>query len=210
MGLQRPMRSRVEMIAALFVMPDGPYAGRENVDLWDEARNARGYPGPFPIVAHPPCARWGRWWWKGSAGERYERPGMDGGLFEAALALVHRYGGVLEHPAGSLAWPAFDLPVPPAAGGWVRHPPSIMPRPPGWACHVEQGRYGHRAPKPTWLYCVGETQPPALLWGDGGRDHGIIIAEGGSRQSICTRLSRRNRTLTPASFADELIHIARR
>jgi hypothetical protein len=50
------------MIAALFVAPDGVYAGLPGVEVWDEARDARRYAGPWPVVAHPPCQRWGRFW----------------------------------------------------------------------------------------------------------------------------------------------------
>ncbi len=34
----------------------------------------------------------------------------------------------------------------------------------GWTCQVEQGHYGHRARKATWLYAVGVALP-SLLWG---------------------------------------------
>ena len=204
------------MIAALFVMADGPYAGRPDVDLWDEARDARLYTGPHPVVAHPPCQRWGRWWWKGPNGTRYTRPGMDGGLFEAALAMVHRHGGVLEHPAGSLAWPAFNLPVPPAIGRWVHYPPSFLPRPPGWSCHVEQGRYGHPAPKPTWLYYVGSAAPTPLIWGPSASVYhsaeerrAAKQARGRNRDSPVERATKRERKITPPAFCEELLRLAR-
>jgi hypothetical protein len=50
------------MIAALFVERNGIYFGIPGVDPWDERRDARTYAGPWPVVAHPPCARWGRYW----------------------------------------------------------------------------------------------------------------------------------------------------
>ena len=49
------MTSRV---AALYVDPHGVYANLPDVELWDETRDARSYDGPWPVVAHPPCARW--------------------------------------------------------------------------------------------------------------------------------------------------------
>lgn len=50
------------MIAALFVETGGSYFGLAGVDPWDEPRDARLYAGPHPVVAHPPCQRWGRFW----------------------------------------------------------------------------------------------------------------------------------------------------
>lgn len=45
------------MIAALFVQTNGAYFGLPDVDPWDEARDARKYSGPHPVVAHPPCSK---------------------------------------------------------------------------------------------------------------------------------------------------------
>jgi len=148
------------VIAALFVEKGGAYYGIPDVDPWDEERDARLYPGPWPVVAHPPCARWCK-----LAGLVESRYGIkrheDGGCFASALASVRRWGGVLEHPAFTDAWWTFSLPRPPTSGGWVRGIDG------GWACHVEQGAFGHRAPKPTWLYAFA-IEPPSLPWGPSG------------------------------------------
>jgi hypothetical protein len=91
------------MIAALYVQTDGVYAGLPGVDLWDEARDARTYAGPHPVVAHPPCQRWGRFWHGSPRKPHQHTLGDDDGCFAAALASVRRWGGVLEHPADSRA-----------------------------------------------------------------------------------------------------------
>ena len=41
-------------VAALYVDSEGVYAGISNVDAWDQARDARKYDGPYPVVAHQP------------------------------------------------------------------------------------------------------------------------------------------------------------
>src|SRR6478752_1288817 len=98
-------------VAALFVEARGAYGQLPDVELWDEARDARLYAGPHPVVAHPPCARWSRL--AGFTEARFGlKRGEDGGCFKAALASVREWGGVLEHPAYSKAWDEFDLPEP--------------------------------------------------------------------------------------------------
>lgn len=140
------------MIAALYVAKGGCYFGLPDVDPWDEARDARLYAGPWPVVAHPPCARWCRLA-KQVESRGGKRVGDDGGTFAAALASVRAWGGVLEHPAFSLAWSAHDL-TPPGAFGWTRQAFGD-----GWVCEVSQAAYGHRAPKLTWLYYIGASPP---------------------------------------------------
>jgi hypothetical protein len=135
------------MIAALYVQTNGCYFGLPDVDPWDEVRDARLYPGPWPVVSHTPCQRWGKLW----AGQPLfiKRTGIrkikgdDGGCFAASLAAVRKWGGVVEHPWGSAAWPHFGLNVPPRHGGWV-----VADFHGGWTCCIEQGQFGHYARKP--------------------------------------------------------------
>src|SRR5438270_12997283 len=110
-------RARHMMTAALFVEANGVYFGLPNVDPWDKRRDARLYAGPYPVIAHPPCERWGRYW--GGAPWQTERKtkGDDGGCFAAALAAVRRWGGVIEHPEASHAWTAFGLTAAPRCSG---------------------------------------------------------------------------------------------
>jgi hypothetical protein len=181
------------VIAALFVATGGAYFGLPDVDPWDEARDARKYAGPWPVVAHPPCQRWGsRWWWAGRGKPRHTK-GADGGCFISALTSVRQWGGVLEHPANSGAWRWHGLNSPPRCGGWVSadfHG--------GWTCCVEQGHYGHRARKATWLYAVG-VQLPSLAWGRSSATGLVDHMSGDGRE----------RSATTPQFRDLLISIAR-
>lgn len=196
------------MIAALYVQAGGVYFGLSAVDPWDEARDARTYSGPWPVVAHPPCARWGRYWRGGPSARLPRELGDDAGCFNAALESVRTWGGVLEHPEASHAWDAFALRRPPRSGGWVR---TLCD---GWTCCVEQGHYGHLARKATWLYAVG-SEPPPMLWGASESrmrlDEGHHSAEERRRvirTGICQRLSARQRAATPVPFRDWLINYA--
>lgn len=149
------------MIAALFVAEKGPYASDPRFDAWGVTRDARSYAGPAPVVAHPPCERWGRFA-EGSPTNKRFQLGDDGGCFEAALAAVRRSGGVIEHPQGSHAFRHFGLPIPPRRG-W-----SVPDRFGGRSCYIDQGAYGHPAKKPTWLYAVLPAFPDlnwTRVWG---------------------------------------------
>jgi hypothetical protein len=199
-------------VAALYVEAGGCYSGLPGVDPWDKARDARTYVGPHPVVAHPPCERWGRYWHGSPRKPHQYTLGDDGGCFKAALASVRAHGGVLEHPADSQAWRAFDLKAPPRGGGWV-----VADWQGGWTCCVEQGWYGHAARKATWLYAFG-VELPSLLWGAGeqrlpayaverygytkARRIGVMAAIGGKNKTAI-------RNATPPQFRELLLSIAR-
>ena len=185
------------MIAALYVERKGVYSGLPDVDAWDEARDARAYAGPWPVVAHPPCQRWAII--AGMIETRFgHKIGDDGGCFEHALEAVRRFGGVLEHPAYSRAWPHFGLPRPERAGGW-----SSTLDDPGWSCWVDQGWYGHPLKKGTWLYAVG-VELPDLRWGHGP---GRTFKHRGEKLSEQAR--KKLAIPTPIEFRDLLLDIAR-
>lgn len=198
------------MIAALYVATGGCYFGLEGEDPWDVERDARKYAGPYPVVAHPPCERWGRYWSGGPSARVRRKVGDDGGCFAAALAAVRRFGGVLEHPEASHAWRAHGLIAPMRGGGW-----SVADDHGGWTCCVEQGAYGHRARKATWLYAVGCVLP-RLTWraaGDFVRlGEGLHSSEDRARAvktGACQRLSKKQRAATPLAFRDVLLALAR-
>ena len=191
--------SNPDHVAALFVETDGTYFNLPGVDPWDEKRDARLYEGPYPVVAHPPCNVWGQLAPVNEA--RYGKPvGHDKGCFAAALEAVETYGGVLEHPAYTLAWHAFDLDRP-RRNSWQRSRC-------GWVTEVSQSAYGHKARKRTWLYYVGP-EPPALDWRD---LRGEMVIGGGINTGQCQgrpKLEKRHASRTPDAFRDLLLDLAR-
>jgi hypothetical protein len=168
------------------------------VECWDERRDARRYDGPHPVVAHPPCQLWVNFAalnFKRYGGE-HNRPGNDGGKFAHALSCVRRFGGVLEHPASSNAWPAHGL-APPPRVGWGHVGDGE------WVCEVWQSAYGHKARKRTWLLYKG----PSPLEGRWGRPVGTHQC--GWFDRIKPTLSKREASLTPPAFAEFLVALAR-
>jgi hypothetical protein len=202
-------------VAALYVETDGAYFGQDGVDAWDIQRDARTYRGPHPVVAHPPCQRWGRYWHGAPRRPHQYRLGEDDGCFGAALTSVRSYGGVIEHPKDSHAWKFFGLATPPAAGGWVK-----ADKFGGWTCCVWQGHYGHFAGKATWLYAVvpNPAALPALTWGpsDSGPTPEMVARYGYAKARRVGRMAlvggkdkTRIRNATPPAFRAVLLDIAR-
>lgn len=201
------------MIAALFVERDGAYYGLADVDPWDKERDARQYRGPHPVVAHPPCERWGRFWHGSTRKPHQFKKGDDGGCFAAALSAVREFGGVLDHPADSHAWAHFNLNAPHRGERWM---------PADWCggvtCYVEQGFYGHFSRKPTWLYANVGGKLLELRWGVGEqRLHPIALERHGYEKArrigmmamVGGKDKKRIRDATPPEFRDLLISIAR-
>lgn len=112
-------------VAALYVdTARGPYPAIPGVECWGFATrdgsqidafatdlDARSYAGPHPVVAHPPCGPWGRFWWNYKGGEGSRSCGLR------AADQVREWGGLLEHPEHSGLWKAAG---PADAGGRAR------------------------------------------------------------------------------------------
>lgn len=203
------------MISALFVETDGCYFDLPGIDPWDEKRDARKYIGPHPVIAHPPCQRWGKFWagspsYIAKTGIRKIK-GDDGGCFESALSSVRRFGGVLEHPWQSHAWKYFGIAMPPRTGEWIKADDYG-----GYTCCVEQGKYGHWMRKPTLLLAY-KTFLPGLKWGisDPAYPQWAIDRYGLARVKRMGEIAfkgggidNKHRIGTPVEFRDLLINLA--
>jgi hypothetical protein len=201
-----------KVVAALYVETDGCYFRHSNIQCWDEQCDARKYAGPHPVVAHPPCQRWGRMATGGPSAPGTRILGDDSGCFAAALDAVRRWGGVLEHPCDSRAWSHYGMDKPKRHAGWSG--PDIFG---GRSCYVEQGHYGHMSRKPTWLYAC-HTDFPQLNWNKGEqRIHPVALAKHGYEKArrigmtamIGGKDKTKMRNATPIDFRDVLLSIAR-
>lgn len=171
----------MQEIAALFCRSDSVYRYLPGVDVWDQVRDARLFTGSCPVVAHPPCRGWGKY-----ASRAKVLPGeLDMARF--AVAVVRSNGGVLEHPVGSRLWPDMRLP-----------PPGGLPDEWGGFCiQINQVDWGHRALKPTLLYCrvpLGAVPPfpPSRM-----------------PETEVERMWRGEREATPPALASWLVQLAR-
>jgi hypothetical protein len=177
------------VIAALYVATGGAYYGLPDVDPWDEARDARLYAGPWPVVAHPPCGPWGK---------LAHFCKQDASCGPAAVASVRRWGGVLEHPAGSRLFRTFGMPFPgelcPDAWG-------------GRTYAVNQLAWGHPCDKPTWLYVVGGPAPEVR---SGGVPKKRVKTDMRNRSAKpLPDANKSERLATPPAFRDLLLSLAR-
>jgi len=176
--------------AALYIDPRGPYPALLGHELcWDEARDARTYAGPWPVVAHPPCGPWGRL--------RFLCTKQDASLAPLAVDQVRAWGGVLEHPVDSLLWRHCRLP----------RPGELPDEYGGRTYRVDQVSWGHCCVKPTWLYVVGvpSRRVVADMRSGGVPSRRVTSGPRGPRLPSASQQARRR---TPVAFARWLISLA--
>lgn len=154
-------------------------------------KDARAYPGPFPVVAHPPCGPWGKFSWRYKGGEGTKDCAVQ------AVRQVRLFGGVLEHPAGSRLWSRCGLPRP-------GEKPDLFN---GQTFLVNQVDWGHPAKKPTFLYVVGLKERGPKRPTPKTPSH--VIVRRTDNNNELPELPKRLRHLTPLEFARWLVQLAR-
>jgi len=183
--------SKLRTVAALYCDPRGPYGSMPGVDMWDEARDARLYDGPHPVVAHPPCGPWSKM-------ARFCTK-QDASLGPVAVRQVRTFGGILEHPAYSRLWNECGLPRPGVLDGTQGSEFSIA---------VEQYRWGHRCVKPTWLFMV-RVDPREVFALRRIHVPAPTNAIRGGKKDNRPGIGHLARRLTPPAFAEWLVQLAR-
>lgn len=183
----------MKTVAALFVRADSIYKTIPGVDAWDEARDARRWPGGASVVTHPMCRGWGRLRQFSHATEEERQQAV------LAVWMVRANGGVLEHPAESSLWAYLGLPLP------GRGPDAYG----GYTIEVRQCDWTHRAEKLTWLYIVGCAVDHLPAFPPPGVPTGVIKPQRGVPRGLPI-VTKRERDATPPPFAVWLVEVARR
>lgn len=186
----------MRQVAALFVRADSIYKTMPGVDAWDIERDARGWLGGSPVVAHPPCRLWG----KLRQFARAADPAAERRLAVQAVQAVQANGGVLEHPAESTLWAHLGLPTP------GRAPDRFG----GWTAEIRLCDWGHKAEKLTWLYIVGAHPDELPTIPPRSEPTGVIKPQRGVPRDHRKIVTKAEREHTPPALAEWLVELARR
>ncbi len=160
-----------------------------NCDVYDIKRNALNVSNTTPAIYHPPCRMWSRLKTLSNfyPGEKW--------LAVWSLIRIRKYGGILEHPAGSSLFHKYAplTPVPDSYGGFI--------------ISVNQHWFGHVAQKKTYLYIVGcsPSQLPPIPLNFSAIEYTISNSKK-SKQKI-KESPKKYRNYTPILFAQWLLDI---
>lgn len=200
-------------VAILCAAKKTAYRDIPDLEIYDEIRDARTFPGGMPVVAHPPCRRWttfGMNMLKAAEKHGNRIPTKEEidqerelGLFCAQQVIEN--GGILEQPAKSRLFEAAGIPLP----GSSQSPNSF-------SLHVWQRWWGYPIKKGTWLYfrgisqfnieipfCLHQSQSDAKVYeamsgSDSRREWGAVV-----------RHSSTERSRTVPALAQWLVDLAR-
>lgn len=159
-------------------------------DCFDIERNALTCNRLEAAIYHPPCRTWAR-----LRGLCNNEPG-EHLLAVWSIIRIWRYGGVLEHPAGSKLWKLMQLPL----------PGSGVDSKGGFSLSIDQFWFGHKCKKNTWLYIRGcdPGQIPAYPLNFDLIQHCISST---GKKSQLKEVSKKWREKTPVALAQWLIEL---
>ena len=168
------MSQNSKTIAALYCEPASIYHDFQQVDVYDEERDALTFRGGMPIIAHPPCRLWSRLRHMSTAAIAERQFAIH------AINVARSHGGIVEHPASSSLWKFPGMPKRgqrDAQGGWIMT--------------IDQGAFGHQCQKRTSLYMFGiqpEQLPAFSIWSNHTRT--VQSQHSGNRNSTPEPMAR--------------------
>lgn len=178
-------------VAVLCCSRNSVYKTLPGTDCFDVSRDARTFGGGKPVLAHPPCRLWSAYC---AHQAKSDNPEEEKRLGLFCVAMVRRWGGVIEQPAHSRLWQA-----------------GMMPRPgltvnvnlDGFSIEVSQFWFGDNREKATWLWFNGidPTDLPSMPF--------RLKPDGGDRRIWQLMSSRNEREKTPKPMAEWLLSVAR-
>lgn len=183
-------------VPVLFARKNSIYNQIPCCDVWDISRDAMTWPGGRPLIAHPPCAQWGRL--RGLA----KNSQVEKNYAIHAVDLIRKYGGVLEHPAGSILWKDENISLP-----RIGHYDAFG----GYTIAMPQYWFGHKAMKHTWFYILGckpEDLPEIPL--KISNPQYVVSSVKRKERKDKKELSRCGRESTPLSLAQWLVEVIKR
>jgi hypothetical protein len=167
----------------LCAAPRSVYKEIPGLEVYDQERDARTWPGGSRCVAHPPCKPWSR---HCRHQAKFEQAEMDLGPW--CVEALRKFGGILEHPAGSLLFAHCALPRPGQTNGQC------------WTASVWQAWWGYPMKKETWLCFFGI--PRDLV------TYPFKLHARGSDRRTEQLMSHARRSATTRAFAEWLIEVA--
>lgn len=183
----------MKTVAILCARADSDYKALPHADVYDAARDCRTFAGGMPVVAHPPCAQWGRLY--ALANDNAEEKALGPWCVER----VRENGGVLEHPIHSKLWRACALPIPGERDNFG-----------GFTLAMPQQWFGHKAEKWSWFYVCGiePADLPEIPFCIGEASH--VITASRATRGRRPEVPRREREATPPLLCTWLIQTAHR
>ena len=183
----------MKTVSVLFARSDSIYKKIKCCDVWDSERNALNYKGDLPVIAHPPCRLFSRLRAFSTA------PISEKKLAYFAVDCVRCYGGVLEHPSGSLLFKEYSLPLNKEYDNFG-----------GFTISVNQSWWQHPCTKKTLLYIKGCKRSDVPAFPLNFDLCSYCITSNKKNKKLLKECRKDDRDKTPYLFALWLIELAKK